>query len=494
MTSIWSTADDTVTRPPLPPGQRHDVVVVGAGLTGLVTALLLAEAGRDVVVVEGRRIGVGTTGLSTGKVSLLQSTRAGRIAEHCSLDALRTYLDANRAGQRWLLDYCASHAVDVQHRAAITYAQTAAAGDDIRAEHEITRAAGLPTEYVHELDTPFPSFGGVRLPDQAQLDPMAVLLALAADLDARSIPIYESTRVQGVGWEPRGDHLVRTDQADLRAGTVILATGAPILDRGGFFARLTAQRSYLSAFRVGEPIPGEMFISADSPTRSLRTVPAEDGELLLVGGNGHEVGRAENTTELVEDLVDWTQRVLPTAEPIAHWSAQDYTPVGELPYAGPLLPGSDRILIATGYAKWGLTNGVAAALALAGHITGATPAWAPVFTTWRPPALHAITSTASANTAVLQYLTAGWLSGMRGDEPDDRPAEGCGRVRRQGLRPVATATVDGVTTSVSAVCPHLYGVVRWNSAEKSWDCPLHGSRFAADGSVLEGPATRSLMP
>src|SRR5690606_9045914 len=99
--------------------------------------------------------------------------------------------DANRDGQRWLLEFCESHAVAVQHRAAVTYAQTGAATDDIRAEHEITRAAGLPTEYVAKLDTPFPSFGGVRLPDQAQLDPMDVLLALAADLEARSIPIYE---------------------------------------------------------------------------------------------------------------------------------------------------------------------------------------------------------------------------------------------------------------------------------------------------------------
>src|SRR5690606_3233270 len=112
------------------------------------------------------------------------------------------------------------------------------------------------------------------------------------------------------------------------------------------------------------------------------------------GGNGHEVGRAENTARLVDDLVEWTRRHLPTAEPVAHWSAQDYSPVGELPYAGPVLPGSDRILIATGYAKWGLTNGVAAALALAGRITGTPPAWARVFTTWRPPDLQAITSAA----------------------------------------------------------------------------------------------------
>ncbi|WP_280501690.1 NAD(P)/FAD-dependent oxidoreductase, partial [Nocardia farcinica] len=191
MTTIWSAADDTDTRPALPPDHRHDIVVVGAGLTGLVTALLLAEAGRDVAVLEGRRIGDGTTGLTTGKVSLLQSTRAGRIAERCSLGALRTYLEANRAGQRWLLDFCATHGVDVQHRDAITYAQTPAAGEDVRAEFELTRAAGLPTEYVPALDTPFPFHGGVRLADQAQLDPRALLRALAAALHTRGVPVYE---------------------------------------------------------------------------------------------------------------------------------------------------------------------------------------------------------------------------------------------------------------------------------------------------------------
>ncbi|WP_348538307.1 FAD-dependent oxidoreductase [Nocardia farcinica] len=329
------------------------------------------------------------------------------------------------------------------------------------------------------------------MPYQAQGSRWGLLRALAAALDTRGVPVYEFTRVRGVGWEPRGDHLVHTDRADLRAGAVVLATGTPILDRGGFFARVTAQRSYLSAFRVAEALPPQMLISADSPTRSLRTVPHAGGELLLVGGNGHEVGRAEDTAALVTDLVDWTRLHFPTAEPLASWSAQDYSPVGELPYAGPLLPGSDRLLLATGYSKWGLTNGVAAAHVLAGRLTGTAPSWAEVFTTWQPPDLSTLASAASANAAVAQHLTLGWLNGLRTDG-QVRPGEGCGRVHRQGLRPVATSTVDGVTTSVSAVCPHLYGLVRWNSAEKSWDCPLHGSRFAPDGSVLEGPATEPL--
>ncbi|WP_054812688.1 FAD-dependent oxidoreductase [Nocardia arizonensis] len=490
MTSLWST--DTPARLPLTPGKRHDVAVIGAGLTGLVTALLLARAGRDVVVLESRRVGAGTTGATTGKVSLLQGIRAQRIARMHDVRTLRHYLDANRAGQQWLLDYCASRGIAVQRHAAITYAGSEQETATVRDEYDITRAAGLPTEFIDTVETPFPSFGAVRLADQAQFDPMSVLIALAADVEANAAPIHETTPVRGVGRGTDGDHVIHTGQGELRARTVVLATGTPILDRGGFFARLTAQRSYLAAFRVEESLPPDMLISAGSPTRSLRTAPSEQGTLLLVGGNGHEVGREERTDRLADDLVEWTERWFPSAEPVARWSAQDYAPVAELPYVGPLLPGHERILVATGFAKWGLTNGVAAALALAGRLEGTAPEWAATFTTWRPPALRVMRAYASANTAVLQQLSGGWLAAARDGGPAGEPAEGCGYVRRSGLRPVAVSTVDGVTNQVSAICPHLYGIVGWNAAEKSWDCPLHGSRFAADGTLIEGPATESL--
>lgn len=491
MSAIWFTESSTPTRLPLTPGRRHDVIVVGAGITGLVTALLLVRAGKDVAVLEGRSIGAGTTGATTGKVSLLQGIRGQQIAERHSVDDLRVYLDANRAAQHWLLDYCVSNGIEIQRRTAVTYAQTESETSTVLAEHEVVRRAGLATEYVGSVDTPFPSHGAVRLPDQAQFDPMAVLLALAADVEAHGAPIHESTLVQSVGHDRHGDHVVHTDQGEIRAGTVVLATGTPILDRGGFFARLTPQRSYLAAFRCDEA-PRDMFISAGTPTRSLRDARVRGEQLLLVGGNGHVVGRTADTAREADDILEWTRRWFPGAEPVAQWSAQDYTPIGELPFAGPLLPGSRTLLLATGYAKWGLTNGVAAAMALSGRITGDMPDWAHAFTTWRSPAPKAIPAAAAANTAVLRELTGGWLNGLRDGNRTAPPAEGCGRVHRHGLRPVAASTVDGVTHEVSAICPHLYGIVRWNSAEKSWDCPLHGSRFAADGTLLEGPATSSL--
>ncbi|MFH5207303.1 FAD-dependent oxidoreductase [Antrihabitans sp. NCIMB 15449] len=471
---------------------NYEVVVVGAGLTGLTTALLLARGGRRVAVVEAREVGACATGNTTGKVALLQGTRLSTIAKRHSTKTLRKYVEANREGQQWLLRYCAENGVATQVAVEHTYAQTPDGIPTVRAEMDAAVTAGLDAEWVENPDVPFPALAAVRLAEQAQLDPLPVLESMTADIRRHGGEVFENARVTGARERSAGVHLTIGDRI-VTADNVVLATGTPILDRGGFFARLEPQRSYAAAFDVPGDFPRDMFLSADQPSRSLRFAPSDRGDLLLVGGNGHPVGRERNAHDLVVDLIDWTRTYFPGAQPTHTWSAQDYSAIDELPYVGPLLPGDNRILVASGFSKWGMTNGVAAALALSARIFGGGMPWADVFETWRTSEVVGLPKAARMNSLVAAYLTGGWVTSAL-HSAGELPAEGEGTVVRKGVKPVARSTVDGVTTEVSAICPHLYGIVAWNSAEKSWDCPLHGSRFAANGTVLEGPTTAGLGP
>ncbi|OMC28976.1 FAD-dependent oxidoreductase [Mycobacterium sp. GA-1841] len=496
MTSLWlANRPDRPIAPALTDeaARRADIVVVGAGITGLVTAVLLARAGKDVLVLEARTAGAGTTGNTTAKISLLQGTKMSQIVAKHSPKVAQQYAKGNLEGQQWLTGYCQTHGIDVQREDAYTYAQSSGGVPRAKAELEACRAAGLDVEWVDEADVPFPFHGGVRLADQAQFDPMPLLDSLVAELGERNGRLAEGARVQRVSHDGAGLTIrVQTagGEVDVHTEQCILATGIPILDRGGFFARLSPHRSYCLAFRVPDNITRGMYISTDSPTRSTRSAPTPDGDRLIVGGAGHTVGRSSDPAASVQELATWATLHWPGAEQTHYWSAQDYTPIDALPYVGPILPGHDKIHVATGFDKWGMTNGVAAALSLAARILGGRMDWAEAFASWNPHELSGLTTAAQTNLTVGWNMAKGWIAPVT--RSGAAAGENCGVVSGPPWHLQADSVVDGVERTVSPVCPHLGGIVNWNDADKSWDCPLHGSRFAPDGTLIEGPATRDL--
>ncbi|MBO0864879.1 MAG: FAD-dependent oxidoreductase [Mycobacterium sp.] len=469
-----------------------DVVVVGAGITGLVTAVLLARAGKDVLVLEARTAGAVTTGNTTGKISLLQGTMLSRIMARHGVGIARDYVRGNREGQDWLLRYCDTNRIPVQREDAYTYAQSPREVAPARAELAACRLGGLDVEWDADAEVPFPYHGGVRLAGQAQFDPMPLLDSLIGELIRRGGRLAEGARVYRLS--QRNDRVqvgarTRDGHIDVDAGQCVLATGMPILDRGGFFARVKPSRSYCTAFDVPGTITRPMFISAGSPTRSVRYAPSGGGERLIVAGASHVVGRKSPTAEL-DELASWAHKYYPDAVVTHQWSAQDYAPAAHLPYVGPSLPGDEKIFVATGFNKWGLAAGAAAALVLNGLILGGRMDWGRAFAAWSPRELAGITTALRANVEVAFHLAKGWLAPVtrwRSDVPTDG-----GVVTGPPWQLEAKCTFGGVPHRVSPVCPHLGGIVNWNDADKSWECPLHGSRFAPDGTLLEGPATRGL--
>ncbi|HEU4806955.1 MAG TPA: FAD-dependent oxidoreductase [Homoserinimonas sp.] len=496
MKSLWHDSSQTTpgyVRPEVvsdqfEPGRHFDIVVAGAGLTGLTTALLFARAGLSVAVIEARQVGAVTTGNTTAKLSLLQGTRLSSILRHHSLRVGRAYVEANREGMEWLLRYCDDHGIPTQRRDAYSYAGTPDGTRVIERELRAARRLGLDATTADAEELPYPTYGAVRLADQAQINPMDVLAELARDVRAHRGVIYEHTRLTRA--RAGNPSTVDTSRGELFADRLILATGTPVLDRGLYFAKVVPHRSYALAFTVPGPVPDGMYISVDSPTRSLRTVPVGGGQRLVVGGNGHVVGRSRSPLAAIDDLDQWTRQNFPGAERTHTWSAQDYEPVGRIPYVGWLPRGAGRIFLATGYDKWGMSNSVAAGLTLSADILGGHLPWARTLH-------HRVTSAADvgsllgANTSAAVHLARGYWKALTSEAPASL-SEAAGAVTHDGIRPVGLCRVDGAVHRVSAVCPHLGGVLSWNDAELSWDCPLHGSRFSATGARLEGPALRDL--
>lgn len=446
--SVWRDRPSAVVADAVP--DRVQDLVVGAGVSGLVTGLLLARAGRRVAVIDAGDVGAGTTGSSSAKVTVLQGTRLSSVARRHTHEVAAAYLEANHEGQAWLRRFCETHGVPMQIRRAVTFARSADEVSVLRREFEVEQELGLESTWSTHEDTPFDVEAAIALPDQAQVDPVALADALAVQIQAHGGAICTHQRVVDVDLSGGPVRVKLAAGQEITATHVILATGSPILDRGFHFATLQAQRSYVLALS-GAKAPDGMFLSVGDPVVSVRDEP-ERG-LVLVGGHGHVTGRESSPQRSLDQLRGWAAEAFPDSTEEFAWGAQDYMPFDAVPDVQ-WLPWSDRrVHVATGYGKWGLTNGVAAALTISADTLGDVPGWAERM---RGPAKsRAVIDLAAFNVGVAARMV------------NSLPA----RVAK--ARPI---------------CTHLGGVLCWNDAEDSWDCPLHGSRFTETGEVIEGPA------
>lgn len=500
--SLWMATSAAPERPSFAGEDRVDVAVVGAGITGLTTAVLLTQAGMRVAVLDMGAVGQGVTGFTTAKISSLHELIYGELTDRHGEETARTYGEANEAAIAQIAQLVDDHAIDCafERRAAVTWTRQPDMVDAVRREDQVARRLGLPVRPATAADLPFAVQAAVVFDAQAQFHPRDYLLGLARIVDAGGSTMYQHSRV--VGLRPGApnrltvinpDRPDRRDHGVLRADHVVIATQLPFFDIGGFFARAHPMRSYLVSAPVGGSVPDSMSISAGSPTRSLRTYDRDGRRHLLIGGESHRPGVSLDERVHWEHLERWGREHFDLGPVDYRWSAHDYTPVDGLPYVGRLAPLGPQLWTATGYRKWGMTNGTAAAMILAGAITGRHVPWAAAFDAQR------LTLTASARTFITENATTGYhfvrdRLGLPGPAAVDDLRDGDGRVVRAGPRAVAVSREAGQLRGVSPVCPHLGCHVRWNRAERSWDCPCHGSRFTAEGTVIQGPATKDLAP
>jgi glycine/D-amino acid oxidase-like deaminating enzyme/nitrite reductase/ring-hydroxylating ferredoxin subunit len=476
--SLWFQDATRPARAPLDRDLTVDVAVLGAGIVGLTTALLLERQGARVAVLEARHVGAGASGYTTAKLSSLHGLTYRRLAESLGSDMARTYGAANEAGIARVFELAAELGVDcdLRRKPNYTYTESGSDLDQVRGEVEMARELGLPASYVEELDLPFPVAGAVRFDDQAEFHPLKYLAGLAAALEG---PLHEGTMATHV----HGGRVRTAVGSTLTADHVVVATHLPFLDRGLYFARCHPERSYVVAGRTSGA-PAGMYLSTEQPAHSIRA----HGEWLLVGGESHKTGQAD-AAERYARLEAWARERF-GIEPELRWATQDHMPADGVPYVGRHDPLSPGVWVATGFRKWGLAMGTAAAELLAAQIAGRDHDWAELFNPQRlrPRASAATFVKENANVA-LHFL--GDRVVKRGSVEEIAPGEG--RIVGSGLgQRAAYRDDDGTLHELSARCTHLGCIVNWNSAERTWDCPCHGSRFAATGEIIEGPAVRPL--
>jgi len=490
--SVWLATTDQEPYPSLQADLDVDVAVVGGGIVGLTTALFARREGARVALLEARRVGSGTSGNTTGKVTSQHSLVYDTLIRRHGEKKARRYAAANQAAVQQVADLADELGIDCDLTWAPSYVWTREPRRRaaIEAEFLAARRLGLPATLTETTELPFPVEAAVGFDDQVHFHAGRYLAGLAEALTAAGGQLFENTRVLDVD-EDKGAATVTTSGGTVRAQHVVLATLLPIRYAGAYFARTRPTRSYGIALRLRGDAPKGMGISVDSPSRSTRPWldPGPGG--MVVVGNDHQTGRQQDTAAAYRDLEAWARSTFDVEGVDYRWSSQDFITPDKVPYVGraPLAP---RTLVATGFAKWGLSAGTAAASMLTDVIAGRDNPWLPAFDATRVGGPRTLAGVVKDNLEVGLDFVRGHLGRLKASSVEHlAPGEG-GVVEVDGKTVGAYRDPASQVHAVSLVCSHLGCGVTWNNAETTWDCPCHGSRFDIDGSVIDGPAVTPL--
>jgi glycine/D-amino acid oxidase-like deaminating enzyme/nitrite reductase/ring-hydroxylating ferredoxin subunit len=494
MESYWIESTPATTFPSLDADLEVDVAVIGGGIAGVCTAWELAAADRTVAVLEADRILTGVTGYTTAKLSAQHTFVYAKIAASFGKDAAQLYAQSQQAAVERAAALSAELGIECEFERgqAFTYVESEAGVQQVTDEVDAARAAGLEASFVTDTGLPFPVAGAIRVENQAQFHPRKFLLALADELTRRGGSILERTRA--VGLTDGTPCRVTTGQGHtVVAKDVVVATHYPVFDRALLFARLSARRELVVAGPLSaDRDPGGMYITPQQNTRSVRTAPYGDGQRLLIVTGEHFTPGTADVAERFDRLLTWTRDRFPDVDIAYRWAAQDNSTTDGVPFVGPFHPGAKHVHVATGFGGWGMSNGIMAGQLLAAQITGDAPPWAGLYDPRRFHPLREAGPMLNLQATVARHFVGDRVRSSHVDSLDEIEA-GTGAVIRMGGEQRAVYRDEaGALQAVSARCTHLGCIVSFNDAERAWECPCHGSRFAVDGSVLHGPATKPL--
>jgi len=493
-TSYWqqSAGSEAGFYPPLRHDLRVDVAILGGGITGLTAAAHLKLAGKRVAVLEASHVGSGTTGYTSGHLDATTDTPLADLIFDFGEKAAAVVATANREAID-LIEVRCRQWPDCEFRRIPSYqfTESGAGLTGLQKQCSAARKLGYNSWFTRQVPLPFDCVGAVQTEGQGRFHALRYLQHLAAVVHGDGSSIFENTRAA-----PPDDGspcTVHTDQAEVTADTIIVATHAPYLGISEFEFRVFPYQSYVLAARVPEPIADALYWDDEDPYHYIRLASPYETDLLIVGGCDHKTGQPLDERERFAELEAYTKDRFLGASIEQEWSAQYYAPADGLPHVG-RVPATKHLYMATGYNGTGLTWGTVAGVLLSRMLLGQRHPLEDILSPGR------VTITASARDVITENLDVMRRFVVdrfaRGKPIEDREIlPGTGQVVSRNGRMVAIYRDEaGLLHRFSPVCTHAGCIVHWNEAEHTWDCPCHGGRYSATGKCFSGPPPRDLSP
>ena len=427
MESIWKKEAPQVRFDTLKENKSTDVLIIGGGIAGILCAYKLKNVGMDCMLTEATEICGGITKNTTAKITLQHGLIYDKMIRRFGENKARLYVEAQKKACKEYARLCEN--VDCNYEASDSYVYSL--NDRKKIENEIyaLKRIGVKAEFSNVKELPLSAVGAVCVRDQAQFHPLKFLYHIAKDL-----PIYEHTKI--VELMP---HKAKTNRCEIAYKKLIITTHFPMLNKHGLYPlKLYQHRSYVIALEGAQNISG-MYVDESNTGMSFRSY----GDILLLGGGGHRTGKRGGCWQELEDFV---KKQYKNAEIISKWATQDCMTLDNIPYIGQYSKSTPDVFAATGFNKWGMTNAMVAADILCDLVKGIHNPYAAVF----DPSRSVLNPQLAVN---------------------------------------AFESTIGILTPTAPRCPHLGCALKYNKAEHTWDCPCHGSRFTAQGELIDNPAT-----
>ncbi|WP_163969793.1 FAD-dependent oxidoreductase [Oceanobacillus halotolerans] len=470
-----------------------DVGIVGGGITGITTAYLLAKQNVKVALIDSDVILNGTTGHTTAKVTAQHGLIYDEFIQHFGLEKASLYYQACTEAKEMIEQTINELEIDCDFKKedAYIYTNSDTYLSKLETEKKAYDQLNIPSELTESIPLDIPIKSALVMKNQAQFHPLQYLRALLEECVNNGVKLYENTAALDIK-QKAYPTIVTRDDHHITCRHVVTASHFPFNDGNGFyFSRMYPERAYVIGIKTNKKFPGGMYINAESPTRSIRTTTIGNEDLWLIGGENHKTGQGIPTIDHYKALQSFAEKHFGIDKFLYRWSTQDLTTLDKVPYIGPMTKEQPSVFIATGFRKWGMTNGTIAAKIISDRILGEDSPYEDLYSPSRFQADPAIKKFTSMNADVAKHFIKGKLE-YADNSVKDLSSDEAMVTHINGQRVGVYKDTKYNLHALDTTCTHMRCEVEWNAGDRTWDCPCHGSRFSYTGEIIEGPARKPL--